>query len=103
MAIIHAQPCGLWISAPAPEANRIAKRMWTYFLWEERVLAIKRFFKFAARKDRKAQEENIILFITSLQFAKGIAVQYARVMLTNLVSGQTLLKIFQPGFRKKKL
>ncbi|KEG06969.1 hypothetical protein DQ04_11441000, partial [Trypanosoma grayi] len=63
-----------YVTALAPGANRIAKGIWTHSAWEQRAPIMRRFCDFAKRNDLEVQEENVPLFIVSLQLTKSSAV-----------------------------
>ncbi|KEG06942.1 trans-sialidase, partial [Trypanosoma grayi] len=53
------------------------------------------------RNDLEVREENVPLFIVSLQLAKSSAVQYTRTLLTLLASGRPPAQMFLAGLQRK--
>ncbi|ORC93292.1 trans-sialidase [Trypanosoma theileri] len=98
--VIPARSHDPYIVALASEANRIAKRMWTRTTWEQRGSILRRFIEFTVRHNLDTTEENIPLFIVSLQLAKSSAIQYTRTLLTLLATARTPTQMFLMGLQK---
>ncbi|KEG05836.1 putative trans-sialidase [Trypanosoma grayi] len=62
---------------------------------------MQRFRDFAKRNDLEVREENVPLFIVSLQLPKISAVQYTRTLLTLLASGGSPARMFLAGLQRK--
>ncbi|KEG14535.1 hypothetical protein DQ04_00421140 [Trypanosoma grayi] len=101
VAVIAAPSDNPYVTALASEANRIAKGIWTHSAWEQRVSIMRRFCDFTKRNDLEVREENVPLFIVSLQLTKSSAVQYTRTLLTLLASGRSPAWMFLAGLQRK--
>ncbi|ORC86989.1 trans-sialidase, partial [Trypanosoma theileri] len=98
--LIPARSHDPYIVALASEANHIAKGMWTRTTWEQRGSILRRFIEFTVRHKLDTTEENIPLFIVSLQLAKSSAIQYTRTLLTLLATARTPTQMFLMGLQK---
>ncbi|KAH9598904.1 hypothetical protein LSM04_003555 [Trypanosoma melophagium] len=100
VTIIPAPSQDPYIVALASEANRIAKHMWPRTTWEQRGSIIRRFIDFAVQHNLEVAEENIPLFIVSLQLANSSTIRYTRTLITMLASGRTPTQMFLAGLQK---